>query len=333
MRHPTLDGAEWRGDSGDQLFIIHEWKTEVFLSSISTTFGARNNSRPHCRRPVVPSFIGLRIPDGPVPPYLSPRPTLSRARRTEIIPRIGLERRVEKIRTWFRRAGCKKPRCFSWSFSCSGSGSSLPLHHNPVAESRYSVMSKGTSAQNSAALPRLPDTCTPLLSVQRTDAPETAGEMRVSGRGTEGRRGGSVGERMSTFPVFSQWLNAVKVAQLVWKVSCSVRRVGVSLRSGGVSEQREEKVRGWRMSNLSSPSPLHPIQSSSSSVEIYKSPHPAESAWSLSHPIIKGAKDTDDLWDVFTVTSRAPKTVTYWATQRLLQSGRVLIRDSRDKWL
>lgn len=158
------------------------------------------------------------------------------------------------------------------------------------------------------------------------------GEMRVSGRGTERRRGGSGGERMSTFPVFSQWLNAVKVAQLVWKVSCSVRRVGVSLRSGGVSEQKKgrksQEDEEWVISAL----PLRCIQYSqvASSVEIYKSPHPAELAWSLSLPIIKRCKDTDDLWDVFTVTSRAPKTVTYWATQRALnpdprQQGQVII--------
>lgn len=57
--------------------------------------------------------------------YLHPRPTPWRARRREIIPRTGLEKRAETIRTWFRRAGNKKPLRFPWS--CSRSGSSLPL--------------------------------------------------------------------------------------------------------------------------------------------------------------------------------------------------------------
>lgn len=74
-------------------------------------------------------------PTARVLPYLYPRPTLSRARRTEIIPITGLERRVEKTRTCCRRAGYKEPRCFS----CSWSGSTLPLHHHPAVERRYSV--------------------------------------------------------------------------------------------------------------------------------------------------------------------------------------------------
>lgn len=148
--HPTLDRKEWRSVWHDQLFIIHAWwclfisNTEV--RSSCTTFGARDNTSLHWD--VVLSFTGLRIPDGPVLPYLSSRPViLSRARCTEIIPRKGLGRRAEKTRTCFRRAGYKEPRCFSWSNSCSWSGSSLPLHHHPVVERRYSVMSSGTSAQ------------------------------------------------------------------------------------------------------------------------------------------------------------------------------------------
>lgn len=62
--------------------------------------------------------------------YLHPRPTQSRSRRMEIIPRTGLGRRGGKTRTCCRRAGLRKSHgasLSSWSWSGSGSGSTVSL--------------------------------------------------------------------------------------------------------------------------------------------------------------------------------------------------------------
>lgn len=165
----------------------------------------------------------MRIPGGPVAPYLSPRPTPSRARRTEIIPRTGLERRVEKTPTCFRRAGCKEPRCFSCS--CSGSGSSLPLHHHPVVERRYSVMSSGTSAQNSATLLRLLHKRTPPLFRANRRTGDGRREERTGEAGWESR--GIRNEYVSClFSVIKCRQGGAARLKLIKSVRCAVSGVG-----------------------------------------------------------------------------------------------------------
>ncbi|MED6267176.1 hypothetical protein XENOCAPTIV_029483 [Xenoophorus captivus] len=117
---------------------------------IFSNYSAFRDSKPTEDKnlPEVPSCIGLRIPRGSAPAYLSPRPTPSMARCTELIRRKGRERRVGKTPTCFRRAG-----------SISSHGASLapapgpvyPSTTNPLDERGYPVMSGGTSAQNGAA--------------------------------------------------------------------------------------------------------------------------------------------------------------------------------------
>lgn len=84
-----------------------------------------------------------------------------------------------------------------------------PSTATPVVERRCSLNQCAEQCRATSAARHIHAA---LSSLQQTDTPESAGEMRV--RGTVGRRDGRVGgQRMSTFPVCSQWLNAVKVAQ------------------------------------------------------------------------------------------------------------------------
>lgn len=158
----------------------------------------------------------------------------------EIIPRIGLERRVEKTRTCFRRAGYKEPRCFSRSCSCSWSGSSLPPPPAPGCRAPlFGGVQRNQCAEQCSAPPAPRHMHTAALHSEQTHRRRQAGEMRVRGRGTEGRKAGWEC-RSITNEYVSCLFSMIKCRQggaarvkFIIFVSCTLSAVGVGLRSGG----------------------------------------------------------------------------------------------------